>query len=71
MLEAHKSAAITELQLELDDLSQLYEDTCGHALPDGQVRQYFLDGMDPRGGRSHPDLCTAARIYKHLSLIHI
>ncbi|KAH8097631.1 hypothetical protein JL720_528 [Aureococcus anophagefferens] len=26
----------TELQLELDDLSQLYEDTCGHALPEGQ-----------------------------------
>ncbi|KAH8073776.1 hypothetical protein JL720_10847 [Aureococcus anophagefferens] len=25
----------TELQLELDDLSQLYEDTCGHALPEG------------------------------------
>ncbi|KAH8061720.1 hypothetical protein JL722_3666 [Aureococcus anophagefferens] len=26
----------TELQLELDDLSQLYEDTCGHTLPEGQ-----------------------------------
>ncbi|KAH8043958.1 hypothetical protein JL722_14922 [Aureococcus anophagefferens] len=53
----------TELQLELDDLSQLYEDTCGHALPEGQVRQYFLDGMDPRGGRSHPDLTAAHDIY--------
>ncbi|KAH8071083.1 hypothetical protein JL721_4514 [Aureococcus anophagefferens] len=41
----------TELQLELDDLSQLYEDTCGHTLPEGRCAS--ADGMDPRGGRSH------------------
>ncbi|KAH8070481.1 hypothetical protein JL720_11747 [Aureococcus anophagefferens] len=35
----------TELQLELDDLSQLYEDTCGHALP---------GAAGPRGRRGLP-----------------
>ncbi|KAH8098949.1 hypothetical protein JL720_1921 [Aureococcus anophagefferens] len=62
-LSMHTLGGPTELQLELDDLSQLYEDTCGHTLPEGQVRQYFLDGMDPRGGRSHPDLTAAHDIY--------
>ncbi|KAH8099015.1 hypothetical protein JL720_1988 [Aureococcus anophagefferens] len=51
----------TELQLELDDRAAAR--TRGHTLPEGQVRQYFLDGMDPRGGRSHPDLTAAHDIY--------
>ncbi|KAK7240854.1 hypothetical protein SO694_0005606 [Aureococcus anophagefferens] len=52
---ASKGADAKEMFVKLAKMYGTYNDQ--------GVRQYFLDGMDPRGGRSHPDLTAAHDIY--------